>query len=117
MAGLYNDDMVDLTGREKGYAQRKYIAHKGWKTRLCLSVKRSCNLLRASHQHDTVVLLKKDIARLNHHVAQLRFISEWLEDEGHDVEHQCANDMLKTFEETDKVLAIAAEVIHASGPM
>ena len=63
MAGLYEDDMVDLTGREKEYAQRKYIAHKGWKTRLRVAVTRSCNLLHASYHHDTVVLLKKDIAR------------------------------------------------------
>ena len=96
MSGLYEDDMVDLTGREKEYVQRKYIAHKGWKTRLCLAVTRSCNLLHASYHHDTVVLLKKDIARLNHHITQLRLISEWLEDEGHDVEHQCADDMQKT---------------------
>ena len=114
MAGLYEDDMVDLTGREKEYAQRKYIAHKGWKTRLCLAVTRSCNLLHASYHYDTVVLLKKDVARLNHHITQLRLISEWLEDEGYDLEHQCADDMLKTYTETDKVLAAAAEVLHAA---
>ena len=114
MAGLYEDDMVDLTGREKEYAQHKYIAHKGWKTRLCLAVTRSCNLLHASYHYDTVVLLKKDVARLNHHITQLRLISEWLEDEGYDLEHQCADDMLKTYTETDKVLAAAAEVLHAA---
>ena len=39
-----------------------------------------------------------------------------MEDEGHDLKHKCADDMAKTFEEVDKVLAIASEVIHASKP-
>jgi len=108
------DDMVDLTGRDRTYAQRKYIAHKGWKTRLSTAITRSANLLRASYHPETVTTLRRDTQSLIHHTHQLKYISEWLEDNDHDADHKFGDDFQKVAVEVDKVLAISAEVIHAA---
>ena len=107
---------VDLTGRDVAYARRKFNAHKGWKTRIVNAITRSSNLLSQSYHWDTLQTLKKDVFSLNKHMDALRFIAQWMEDEGHDEEHAYMNTMDKIEEEVAKVIGVSNEVIHASRP-
>ena len=79
---------VDLTARDEAYARRKFIAHKGWKTRIVTAITRSSNLLSQSYHWDTLQTLKKDMIALNKHMDAIRHIAQWLEDEGMDVDHK-----------------------------
>ena len=107
---------VDLTGRDVAYARRKFNAHKGWKTRIVNAITRSSNLLSQSYHWDTLQTLKKDVFSLNKHMDALRFIAQWMEDEGHDEDHAYMNTMDKIEEEVAKVIGVSNEVIHASRP-
>jgi len=110
------EDMVDLKGSDRTYAQGKYVAHKGWKTRLSTAITRSTNLLHKSYHPETVATLKRDTQSRMHHTHQLKFISEWLEDNEYYADHKFGDDFQKVAVEVDKVLAISAEVIHLAVP-
>ena len=76
----------------------------------------SSNLLSQSYHWDTLQTIKKDMFSLNKHMDALRYISQWMEDEGHDDDHAYMDTMLKMEEEVAKVVGIGNEVIHASRP-
>ena len=102
---------LDLTGRDAVYANRKYIAHKAWKTRLVNSVYKTASLLEKSYHWD-----KKDINKLQTQLEAIRFFASWLEDEGHNKEHQFMNDHEKIAVDVDKCIMLAIEVINNSNP-
>ena len=107
---------VNLTGRDEAYARRKFVAHKGWKTRIVTAITRSSNLLSQSYHWDTLQTLKKDMIALNKHMDAIRHIAQWLEDEGMDVDHKYMDNTTEMEIEIAKVVGIANEVIHASRP-
>ena len=107
---------VDLTGRDVAYARRKFNAHKGWKTRIVNAITRSSNLLSQSYHWDTLQTLKKDVFSLNKHMDALRFIAQWMEDEGYDEDHRFMDGMNEMEVEVAKVIGVCNEVIHASRP-
>ena len=83
---------IDLTGRDVAYARRKFSGHKGWKTRTVNAITRSSNLLSQSYHWDTLQTLNKGIFTLGKHMDALRYISQWMEDEGHDEDHKFMDD-------------------------
>ena len=88
-----NTMQVDLTGRDEAYARRKFAGHKGWKTRTVNAITRSSNLLSQSYHWDTLQTLKKDMFTLAKHMDALRFIAQWMEDEGYDEDHRFMDGM------------------------
>jgi len=110
------DQGIDLTGKDRAYAVRKFASHKAWKTRLVTAVTRSSNLLSNSYHWDTLQTLKKDLITLNRHMDILRHVAQWLEDEGYDATHTFMDDLGVIETEIARVTGLCGEVIHASRP-
>ena len=107
---------VDLTGKDEEYARRKFAGHKGWKTRLVTEITRSSDLLSQSYHWDTLQTLKKDMFALNKHMDVLRYVAQWLEDEGYDNSHTFMDGLTEIKTEVAKVIGVSNEVIHTSRP-